>query len=666
MTAVFLGHARRAPRGRRAPARRPVLPGRRPRARCATASCGATSATPPRRSAASAPPSSARCPTGRSCARPAEAIKAATMARLDEHLIALEEQVTARGGTVHWARDADEANAIVTRLVQATGADEVVKVKSMATQEIGLNEALEAAGIAALRDRPRRAHRAARRRQAQSHILVPAIHQNRAEIREIFLRDDARRRPGADRRPAAAGHGRPRAPARAVPPRPGGDQRRELRRRRDRHARRGRVRGQRPDVPDPARDADHRHGHREGRADLARPRGLPAAAPPLLHRRADEPLHLAVDRRHPRRRAAGVPPGAARQRAHGGARRRGRPRGAALHPLLGLPQRLPGLRAHRRARLRLGLPRPDRRGPLPAADRRRGQRLAAVRLGLCGACYDVCPVAIDIPSILVHLRAEHVEAQTAARRPRRLAFRALSKAMSNPRLWRLAQRAAGLGRFLARGQADAARRPAAAGVEVDPHPRPAHARRRRRSRSSGPRSTADERPRRGPGRIRTALGDGPPVPAPVARDYRTADDRAAGDPSCSTCSRPARGLQGDGRPLRAGRGRRHGRGRTATRSARAPGRRRRRPRAARRLAPGRRGRGRRPPGRRRWPTSPPRSPASPSASPRPARSSSTARPRPGRRALSLLPDCLVCVVDAPTRSSAACPRASPGSTRSRR
>src|SRR3954447_2178077 len=115
------------------------------------------------------------------------AIKAATMARLDGHLLALEERVTARGGTVHWARDANEANAIVTRLVQATGADEVVKVKSMATQEIGLNEALEAAGIAAhetdlaelivqLGD------------DAPSHILVPAIHKNRAEIREIFLR----------------------------------------------------------------------------------------------------------------------------------------------------------------------------------------------------------------------------------------------------------------------------------------------------------------------------------------------------------------------------------------------------------------------------------------------------------------------------------------------
>ena len=57
-----------------------------------------------------------------------------------------------------------------------------------------------------------------------------------------------------------------------------------------------------------------------------------------------------------------------------------RARRAELHPLQRLPQRLPGLRAGRRARLRLGLPRPDRGDPVPAADRHRGQRLAAVRV----------------------------------------------------------------------------------------------------------------------------------------------------------------------------------------------------------------------------------------------------------------------------------------------
>jgi L-lactate dehydrogenase complex protein LldF len=119
-----------------------------------------------------------------------QALKAATMARLDEHLERLEREVTARGGTVHWARDAVEANRIVTGLVTATGAREIVKVKSMVTQEIGLNGALADAGITAVEtdlaelivqmghDRP-------------SHILVPAIHRNRSEIRDIFQREMA-------------------------------------------------------------------------------------------------------------------------------------------------------------------------------------------------------------------------------------------------------------------------------------------------------------------------------------------------------------------------------------------------------------------------------------------------------------------------------------------
>ena len=78
------------------------------------------------------------------------AIKQDVLARLPDLLEQLERNVAARGGVVHWARDADEANRIVTDLVRATGADEVVKVKSMATQEIGLNEHLEAEGIAAI------------------------------------------------------------------------------------------------------------------------------------------------------------------------------------------------------------------------------------------------------------------------------------------------------------------------------------------------------------------------------------------------------------------------------------------------------------------------------------------------------------------------------------
>src|SRR5690606_21960093 len=76
------------------------------------------------------------------------ALKTDVMARLPELLEELERNVTARGGVVHWARDAAEANRIVADIVRAKETDEVVKVKSMATQEIGLNEALAEEGIA--------------------------------------------------------------------------------------------------------------------------------------------------------------------------------------------------------------------------------------------------------------------------------------------------------------------------------------------------------------------------------------------------------------------------------------------------------------------------------------------------------------------------------------
>ncbi|MDR1798891.1 MAG: LUD domain-containing protein, partial [Bifidobacteriaceae bacterium] len=118
----------------------------------------------------------------------AAAIKDRAHRHLDQYLLQAEANLTKAGAQVHWARDAAEANRIVVDLVRQTGVSEVVKIKSMVTQETDLNEALEAAGIAAWEtdlaelivqlghDRP-------------SHVLVPAIHRNRAEIREIFLRE---------------------------------------------------------------------------------------------------------------------------------------------------------------------------------------------------------------------------------------------------------------------------------------------------------------------------------------------------------------------------------------------------------------------------------------------------------------------------------------------
>jgi L-lactate dehydrogenase complex protein LldF len=137
-----------------------------------------------------------------------EAIKAHAMATLPEQLARLEASVQRAGGVVHWARDAAEANAIVARIARGHGAREVVKVKSLATDEIDLNDALAAEGIRAIEtDLAELIIQLAG--DTQSHILVPAIHRNRAEIRRLFertiaagetLSDDPRALAGVARR----------------------------------------------------------------------------------------------------------------------------------------------------------------------------------------------------------------------------------------------------------------------------------------------------------------------------------------------------------------------------------------------------------------------------------------------------------------------------------
>jgi L-lactate dehydrogenase complex protein LldF len=120
------------------------------------------------------------------------AIKARAMATLPEQLERLEAAVTAAGGTVHWARDGAEANAIVASVTKAHGSDEVIKVKSLATDEIGMNEALAERGITAIETDLAELIVQLDPDDKQSHILVPAIHKNRAEIRALFERTIAK------------------------------------------------------------------------------------------------------------------------------------------------------------------------------------------------------------------------------------------------------------------------------------------------------------------------------------------------------------------------------------------------------------------------------------------------------------------------------------------
>ena len=116
------------------------------------------------------------------------ALKEHTLRHLDSHLLELEASVEAAGGHVHWARDGDEANSIVARIASGHGAREIAKVKSITTEETGLNDALRAEGIEALEtDLAELIVQLSG--DHSSHFLVPAIHKNRAEIRELFLRE---------------------------------------------------------------------------------------------------------------------------------------------------------------------------------------------------------------------------------------------------------------------------------------------------------------------------------------------------------------------------------------------------------------------------------------------------------------------------------------------
>ncbi len=113
------------------------------------------------------------------------AIKTHTLKYLDVYLEMFEANVQRNGGVVHWARDAEEANQIILGIISAQEAREVIKVKTMTTNEVGLNGYLEEHGVEPLetdladlivqlgQDRP-------------SHIVVPALHINRMQIREIF------------------------------------------------------------------------------------------------------------------------------------------------------------------------------------------------------------------------------------------------------------------------------------------------------------------------------------------------------------------------------------------------------------------------------------------------------------------------------------------------
>ncbi len=247
--------------------------------------------------------------TGRNCAIPRAPSRTTFCATWMPTWSQFEAACTAAGGKVHWARDADEANSTVIDIIRSHGASEVIKVKTMTSDETALNPALEAAGITPIEtdladliiqlgsDKP-------------SHIVVPALHRNKAEIRRLFMEKMKLQDLGERAEDLAA------AARRYLRERflrvPRGFERGELRHRRIGLPLRGGIGRQRPHVRHPAQGPDQPGGHRKDHSHLRRSGSVPATAGALGYRRAHEPVQLHLDRRYARRRPARVPRGAAR------------------------------------------------------------------------------------------------------------------------------------------------------------------------------------------------------------------------------------------------------------------------------------------------------------------------------------------------------------------
>jgi L-lactate dehydrogenase complex protein LldF len=133
------------------------------------------------------------------------AIRRDNIRHLPELLARLEERVTAAGGTVVRVSDGEAACRYITDLAAARGARTVAKSKSMATEEIKLNEALEEAGLRAVEtDLGEWILQLAG--QHPSHIIAPAVHLNREQIRELFAAESGEEVP--DDREALVAHAR--------------------------------------------------------------------------------------------------------------------------------------------------------------------------------------------------------------------------------------------------------------------------------------------------------------------------------------------------------------------------------------------------------------------------------------------------------------------------
>ncbi len=107
------------------------------------------------------------------------------LANLDAYLYQLSEKIEQHGGHVFFAQTKEEASQYILNIAKEKKAKKIVKAKSMVTEEIGLNPVLENAGINVI-ETDLAEFILQQAKDAPSHVVVPAIHKNRAQIRQIF------------------------------------------------------------------------------------------------------------------------------------------------------------------------------------------------------------------------------------------------------------------------------------------------------------------------------------------------------------------------------------------------------------------------------------------------------------------------------------------------
>jgi L-lactate dehydrogenase complex protein LldF len=115
----------------------------------------------------------------------ASAVKMHTLSNLDQYLIEFEENAIKNGVTVHWAKDAEEHNRIIEKILSDHQVKKVVKSKSMLTEECHLNPHLESKGIEVI-DTDLGERIIQLKEEPPSHIVMPAIHLKKEEVSELF------------------------------------------------------------------------------------------------------------------------------------------------------------------------------------------------------------------------------------------------------------------------------------------------------------------------------------------------------------------------------------------------------------------------------------------------------------------------------------------------